>query len=318
MLLRAVAATLVVFGGAGAVHASPRQERLTEQQEAPTELESIDVTGRLLRDQVETFVRQAAAPPPGRVLARWHDALCIGVSNLEPQYAQFMIDRIAALGLELGLEPGEPGCRPNVMIIAASDADELARSLVDDDPIGFRPSVNATDLGSDALERFRSTDAPVRWWHVSLPVSVDTGDVAVALKGEKIVGRQGGWEPLTLIVRDASHLRANTRDDLQRVFVIIDVSKVGRVGFGALSDYVALVSLAQFKMDGDTSAYPTVLNLFNDGADRSAGLTQWDRDYLISLYNADRDRARLSQQVRQIYRGISDQRAAQADEATGH
>ena len=318
MLLRAVVAGLMLFGGAGAVDASPRQERPAAQEEAPAELGSIDVTGRLLRDQVETFVRQVAAPPPGRVLARWHDSLCIGVSNLEPHYAQFMIDRIAALGLDLGLEPGEPGCRPNVMIIAATDANELARSLVEDDPIGFRPSVNATDLGSDALERFQSTDAPVRWWHVSLPVGVETGEVAVALKGEEIVGREGGWEPLMLRVRDASRVRVNTRDDLQRVFIIIDVSKVGRVGFGALSDYVALVSLAQFQMDGDTSSFSTVLNLFDEGADRSAGLTQWDKDYLKSLYNAGRDRARLSQQARQIYNGISAEQATRIGEETDH
>lgn len=86
--------------------------------------------------------------------------------------------------------------------------------------------------------------------------------------------------------------------------------------FGALSDYVALVSLAQFQMDGDTSSFSTVLNLFDEGADRSAGLTQWDRDYLKSLYNADQDRARLSQQVRQVYSGVSGEQATRISEET--
>jgi len=191
------------------------------------------------------------------------------------------------------------------MVVAASDAPALARALVRDDPNGFRPARGSTDRGSAALDRFQSTDAPVRWWHVSLPVSVDTGDVAIHMDGE---------EAQTIAVRDASRLRANIRDDLARVIVIVDVTKVGTIGFGALSDYVAMIALAQVEPDADTSGYDTVLNLFAAGSDRSTGLTQWDKDYLISLYSARRDRARATQQTEDILRGMTGERDTRISE----
>lgn len=276
------------------------QSRAQQPEATPaTELGEIEVTGRRLKEEVQSFISEVAAPPRGRQLARWDRSICVGVSNLDARYAQFMIDRIAQRALEIGIDVEEPGCKPDIMIVVAADAPALARALVRDDPQGFRPARGSTDRGSAALDRFQSTDAPVRWWHVSLPVSVDTGDIAVHLDGE---------EPPTIAVRDASRLRSNIRDDLARVVVIVDVTKVGTIGFGALSDYVAMIALAQVEPDADTSPYDTVLNLFADGSDRSAGLTQWDKDYLKSLYTARRDRARSTQQTRDILRGMTGER----------
>lgn len=276
-------------------------------QQEPTNLGEIDVTGRRLKDEVQAFIGEVAAPPQGRQLARWDRSICVGVANMTPRYAQTMVDRISRTAIEIGLEVEEPGCKPDIMIVAAADAGDLAKALVRDDPNSFRPARASTDMGSAALERFQTTEAPVRWWHVSLTVSADTGDLAIRLDGE---------DPPTIAVRDASRLRANIRDDLARVIVILDVSKIGRIGFGALSDYVAMVSLAQIEPDAQTSSYDTVLNLFADDADPLAGLTQWDKDYLKSLYTARRDRARSTQQTEDILRGMTGERDTRTDEAT--
>jgi len=288
--------TMGCFSAAGAQDVGEGAAR----EQNPASLEDIEVTGRRLDEQVQSFIDEVAAPPRGRQLARWDRSICVGVANMDARYARTMVDRIARRAVEVGLDVEEPGCRPDIMIIAAADAGDLARALVRDDPTGFRPTRTSTDRGSAALERFQTTQAPVRWWHVSLPVSVDTGQVAVRLDGEET--------PPTIAVRDASRLRSNIRDDLARVIVIVDVSKVGRIGFGALSDYVAMVALAQVEPDADTSRYDTVLNLFSEGADRSAGLTQWDVDYLKSLYTARRDRARSTQQTQDILRGMTGER----------
>ncbi|MFN4297396.1 MAG: hypothetical protein ACK4FB_11195 [Brevundimonas sp.] len=269
-------------------------------QEAPGEPEAtqvapVTVEGRRLADQVRNFVGEVAAAPRGQQLARWDGRVCVGTVNLDPRYGQFMIDRVVQTAVSVGLESGEPGCRPDILIIATNDGDQLARSLVQDSPSGFRPARGGTDLGRAALRRFQNTDAPVRWWHVSLPVSVDTGEIAAALDGE---------EYTTISVRDASRLRSNTRDELRRVIIILDVSRIGVVSFGALSDYVAMIALAQVDPQADTSSYPSVLNLFNDLAEgaEAGGLTDWDRDYLTGLYRARDDRARSSQQEREIAR----------------
>lgn len=282
----------------------PAQDPGVRVEEPAVELGAVEVTGqRPVQDRAATFVEQVAAAPRGRGLGRWDSAICVGAANMSARYAQFMIDRVSAVALELGLEIGAPGCRPNIMIAAAADADDLAVALVRDDPNGFRPALNQTDLGSRALELFQTTDAPVRWWHVSLPVSVDTGDVAIRLNGE---------EAPAVRVRDVSRLRANVRDDLVRVVIILDTPRIGRISYGALSDYVALVALAQIEPSADTSAWPSILNLFNS-AEPPAGLTAWDRDYLQSLYAARRDRARPTQQAREIVSGMVDAQTRQPE-----
>lgn len=282
----------------------PQDRPAPPAQEPTADLGTVEVTGQgPIEDRAATFVEQVAAAPRGRGLGRWDRAVCVGAANMGARYAQAMIDRVSTVALELGLEIGEPGCTPNIMIAASSEPDQLAVALVDEDPNGFRPSLSQTDLGSRALERFKTTDAPVRWWHVSLPVSVDTGEIAIRLHGE---------DAPAVAVRDASRVRANVRDDLARVIIILDAPRIGRVSYRALSDYVALVSLAQIEPSADTSAWPSILNLFS-AAEPPTGLTEWDRNYLQSLYAARRDRARPSQQAREIVGGMVDARARERE-----
>jgi hypothetical protein len=285
--------------------ASPPAQDPVPVEDPAAELDTVEVTGqRPVEERAAAFVDRVAAPPRGRGLGRWDRTVCVGAANMNARYAQFMIDRVSSAALDLGLDIGEPGCTPNIMIAAAADADALAAALVRDNPDGFRPALSQTDLGSRALEIFQTTDAPVRWWHVSLPVGVDTGEVAIRLKGE---------EARSLAVRDASRLRSNVRDDLARVIIILDVSRIGQVSYGALSDYVTLVTLAQIEPSADASAWPSILNLFS-AAEPPTGLTEWDRDYLKSLYAASRDRARPAQQAREIVRGIVDARTHEPEE----
>lgn len=306
MTFQTIAAALMLMSALPAANELPQSQSPLSSTEGPANLGEVQVTGQRLREQVKSFIEEATAAPRGHGLARWNRPICLGVSNMDARYARFMIDRVTLIAHEVGLETEGPGCRPTIIVVAASDAEALAKALVDDDPTGFSPSVNATDLGNASLQRFQVTDAPVRWWHVSLPVTVDTGSIAVTLSGENqgpSIGSEGP-PPLIVGVRDPSRLRSNTREDLARVFIIIDVTKTGRIGFGALSDYVAMVALAQIKPDANTSRFDSVLNLFSDQGDRTTGLTQWDRDYLASLYAARVDRARPTQQREDLLRGM--------------
>lgn len=313
MWFQALGAALALLSGPLADPQASNSSFSASAQDDAVDLGEIEVVSdQLLREQVQAFTREALAPPPGRPLARWDRRVCVGVSNLDGRYARFMIDRVVTLANDLGLETGGPGCRPNIIIAAAADANELARGLVKDDAFSFRPAQSGASLGEAALARFQSTDAPVRWWHVSLPVTVDGGDIALGLLGDFEFGPEGP-QPLSVRVREVSRLRANTREDLQRATIIINTERVGSVGFGALSDYVAMVALAQMAPEADTSAYDTVLNLFRPGANRSAGLTQWDRDYLRALYAARRDYARPTQQSQAIASGVAEQRKPRQD-----
>src|SRR5262252_4633839 len=67
-----------------------------------------------LRVYIDKFLTQVAKPVTGRGYARWQRSVCVGVHNLENSAAQYVVDRISRQALELGLEPGEPGCTPQV------------------------------------------------------------------------------------------------------------------------------------------------------------------------------------------------------------
>lgn len=249
---------------------------------------------RQLRARVDAFIESNMAPPAGRPLARWNKPVCVGTAHLNPRYAQAVIDRVAERILEAGGDVSGPGCKVDVMIVGTDDGARTARELVKDDPQGYRPAHAATDRGREALQRFQEGDAPVRWWHVSLPVQVDTGEIAVRLDGE-------GYTVNT--VREASRLRSSVRDDLARVLVIVDFTKTSQVRMSALADYVAFIALAQVNPGGDLAGQDTILNLFNRPANFTE-MTRWDRDYLAALYRTAPNRLSLEAQTRDIAEGV--------------
>ena len=273
-------------------------------QDTPTSVEDIEVRAeasrQAQRQQVERFVEGAMTSPRGRPLARWNKEVCLSAMNFQPNYARALLDRIGVRMLQAGLDVKEEGCRPDVMIVATNDGKALARSIVSNNENGLRPSRANTDLGSAALRDFQEADRPIRWWHVSLPVSADTGDIAVRLDGE---------DPPTITVREASRLRSNTRDDLARIIIIVETSSLSGVVGTALADYLAFISMAQVDPDNDMSGYNTILNLL-DAPTEYLEMTTWDQDLLAGLYSVDTPRIRADQQLRDISSAVVRQREA--------
>ena len=273
----------MVFSGAllAAVLASGAQTHDAPATPPPVELQDITVEGRSTRQAAQQFVRRIATAPAGARLGRWNTPICVSVANLKAPYGQMLADRIGEVAHELRISVGEPGCSPNVLVIAGEDGPAMASALVEGWRLRFRPPINNTNMGVAALERFKTSAAPVRWWHISLPVSVDSGHLAV---------RDGGGEPPMVPSRNPSRMRSPLRYDLSGATVVIDMTKSSGVSLSALLDYVTMVVLAQVDPRADYSDQPTVLNLFND-PEGVTGMTDWDLAYLHALYEAEPDRA---------------------------
>jgi hypothetical protein len=267
----------------------------TAQQGQPAADDKVVVQGKSAEDAVRDFVAEVGVTPDGTNMARWGDTVCVGVYNLAPKYAQQMIDQVSLVGAAIGVEPGGPGCKANVLIMADVDGDALAARLVDDHIRKFLPpATDGADLGREALRKFKTSDAPVRWWHVGQTVLVDTGE-AIA-RGD------------TVRVRGAGRLRDNVRQDMSHIVIILDASRIGTVSFASLSDYVAMVALSQVDADADTREYSTVLNLFNtDTGARTARMTQWDLDYLTALYETAGDASSPGREANHIARKMLQQ-----------
>jgi len=265
------------------------QTNLQVPQTPPeTQLDEIVVTGGRLRAQAEAFVESVAAPPEGRKLATWRGSICVAAAGLAPEASQVMVDRILDWGHSLGLRVGAPGCRPNILIVFGEDGDQTARELVRTRPSDFDTGIAGMNGGRRALRAFQTSGRPVRWWHASLPLDPDTGDPLVRLRGEAPFSVRGEiTRPSDLgsfgqIVM-GSRLYDDSMDALQSLVVVVDAQALEQSSFGQLSDYVAMIALAQIEPDPRPAA-ASILNLFNDEGSHEPTLTSWDQAFLEALY----------------------------------
>lgn len=279
-----------------------------EGQDPPAStLEDVIVSGQTLQERAERFVDEIAQPVRQRGLARWDRPACFGVVNFDGHAARHIADQLVARADELGLPVGEIDCDPNVFVIGTVNAPDVARAWVARSPDVFRPGFSGAAARPSVLENFVSSDAAVRWWHVSIPTSFDifTGQTQPAV-------RLPGGPPPRIQIYSKSQQVSRVRDDLVKVMVLVDVDKLGPVTTDQLCDYLLMVAYAQIDPEADTARYETILNLFENAS--VPGLTDWDRSYLAALYEADPDRRvsagaqgdRLAEEVRRADPPLAD------------
>lgn len=255
----------------------------------------IVVTGRTA-EQAAAFVDTLAiAPGTAEQLGRWDRSICTSIAGLPARQGQFVADRIAQRAYAVGLTPGEAGCSANVSVIVTNDAQGTVRRMFERDPqiFSYRQESNVSTLGREAFDAFMSSDAPVRWWHVTDTVTAD----GINLNGDTSMG---GMSNTPMARSSGSRLHNEIRQDFNRVIIVVDSRRVGSVQLAALSDYIAMVALAQIDPAADTSRYPTILSLFKEGAQHPGAMTDWDTAYLDGLYHATRNAASVQQQRREI------------------
>lgn len=267
-----------------------------------TEVDSLTVTAKKApeKEAIEAFVSSVSDQTANRRLGRWDRKVCPGVMGLKNDYAQLMIDRIAATATEIGLEVGEPGCKANMIIIATAESDKLVRQMVKEHPDAFAKFDSGIRRSRKDLDAFVASEAPIRWWHVTARTSAD---------GQRYdIGQN-------VRVRDIGRLKGGTRDDFATVIIVLDVKRIGKLRFTSLADYIAMVGLAQVDPDAETTSVNSVLNLFSDraaGVEPVEAMTAWDKAYLKGLYEARRDVRRGEAQEDDIARTMSDELAGKA------
>jgi len=252
--------------------------------------------------RARAFVDQISLSSVGNErLPRWDSEICVGAVGLGATEAQALVDRISARAASVGLRPGAPGCRANVMVIYAPDSDTLTRQIVDGrrDLLGFYGDEGQATAGREAMEDFASRSRPIRWWHVSdtgagsirpdaarSRRSADRSTALAASSGNPNAGR-GTLDDLDgadAVRVSGSHAREAARNDLSYALIIVDAQRVAGVPASAWMDYVALVALAQLDPDARPADFPTILNLFSAPQSAPTTLTAWDVAYLEGLY----------------------------------
>lgn len=266
-----------------------------------TVIDDVEVTAHPLRSQVTSFLDEISLPEVSLKVARWQDQVCVGVVNIRGQSAQLIADRVSQVAVNLGLNAGEPGCRPNIMIFGVPDGAAFAAGMVELRPRVFNPGGQGMVRTQRSLERFKTTDAAIRWWHVAEPVDGRSGRRASRLPGEdapQVSGR-------------ASRLTTEIRNDLAFAVIILDLSKLEGLNLRQISDFTAMVAFSQIDLDADFAGYDSILSLMENST--VAGLTEWDQAYLQALYTARLSQLHKGQQQGEIARLMAQRRREQSE-----
>lgn len=274
--------------------------------DTPTDLDDVQVVGRPLDTMIRSFVSEVAAPNRYRGIARWESNICIGVANLRAEPAQYLVDRISTVAENVGLNPGAPGCSPNVIIVASDKPDEITQAMVEERHRAFRMGGTGMDRGGDAFEDFIQSDRPVRWWQVSMPVDSETGKRAARIDGDCQAPCNLPIDYAPIInVAAASRLNQQVVDTIIRTVIVLDMNKIEGLSTLQLADYIAMITLAQINPDAETNRYASILNVFDD-PETVETLTNWDLAYLDGLYSAERNRIDLRANRSEIVSSIQD------------
>lgn len=294
-------AAVLLAGGVSIPPPVLAQEPLSD----PATVDDVVVTGQRLEEAVRQYVETLSAPARTRGLARWDSSVCVDVINLQPVIQSEIAGRIREVATALGIPVEADGCDPNVVVMGADNGPDLANAIVDRfHSRFFRFGYTRSNPGAAALEHFRRSDAPVRWWHVSLPVHAITGAPMIRLPGAAPVdlpcySRSTATKDLSVAALGGSRTGRSCNaitDRIVGLWIVVDVNAASGLSSAQLADYLAFVTMAQVDPEGDMTAFDTVLNLFQTPEDVT-GITAWDETYLLSLYTGDNERLEAPEQA---------------------
>ncbi len=264
----------------------------------------IVVTGERLHEMVRSFVTEVAVAPQAEdQIARWDRRVCTRLAGMPQRQAQFIVDRIAQRAHQVDLEPGGPGCQVNVLVFVTPDSNRLAAAFMQEYRVvldGGREA-NMITAGDEMLTDFVETPRPVRWWHVMQTVAEN----GVIVRNTRPMYRAGNLTGVSVVRIGglAGRTERPTRQDFNRVVIIVDATMADGVRLDALGDYIAMTALAQLDPKTDTSPYNSILNLFNASTPaKPAAMTEWDEAYLQGLYSMRRNATGSDRQQADIVR----------------
>ena len=224
---------------------------------------------------MSAFVSAISIATTNEALARWENPtfICPLVGGLPRDEGEFILARLSSIALAAGAPLGPAHCKPNFYVIITSEPDALLKAWNQRDTTMF-----GDDAGATRIKKFLHAPIPIRVWYNAKLYASDGTPLTVAVDG----AFQG-----FLVNRNAMGFRL-TRDevrDLTSVVVLLDARRLKGVTFGQLSAYIAMVALAESRLDAHLSEAPSILQLFTtSGRTPPPGLSPWEQAFLKALY----------------------------------
>ena len=209
-----------------------------------------------LRLQIDQFVKATVAQHAGESLARWNTPVCPLVAGLPRDQGEFVLQRLSQSVRNAGAPLAPENCKANFFILVSSQADEILEALRKK-----RPGLFDTHNGLGPLQHFLRTERPVRVWQNWQNEGDDAGGLIIA---EAFIGVSGGASmggpsaparlpPRWPIGRPPGCLTrvlpAAPCDPFHTAIIIVDLARIKSGNLEQLSDYFAMVGLAEINLD---------------------------------------------------------------------
>lgn len=204
-------------------------------------------------------------------LARFQDPICPGIVGLRTDAAEQMVGRIRETIHALGLRLADEGdCRANLLVAVLADGGAFIDNLEREKSYLF------AEMNREEAAALTNATGPVR---ALLRVRARTRDGMPIARREDLTSL-----PETTMWMAHSKVYTATRNDILSALVMFDRAAVSGLSVIQLADYATFRALAH-TLPQNTAARPdSILALFEDGGERPAGLTEFDRTYLAALY----------------------------------
>jgi hypothetical protein len=251
---------------------------------APAGLDEITVIApkpptaeQIAGENVMTFIRSHSKPvehSTGLVsLGRWKGAVCVKTEGLSQAFNDFVSARVQAIALAVRVpqETRSP-CVPNVLVIFTTEPQRLM-----DDVANRRPQLLGFHYVSQ-VPKIKTVDRPIQAWHVTATlggIDLVVDDIWTPMPSSEFGAGQTG-----------SRITTGLSSFIVFTLVVVDTNKVTGYGIGSISDYIAMVTLAQIRLADGCGRLPSILDLMAAACapPRSDAITGGDIAYLKALY----------------------------------
>jgi hypothetical protein len=263
--------------------------------------EHVIVTATKLQDQIHSFVRSYAAPSPAiGKLARWRDPICPVAAGMSDALAATVVKRVREIAAMVGAPVGSSSCHGNIDIVFTYSPQILLNDVRAHHPVllGYHDVAQETDLAT-----VRHT---VQSWYATQTADVggsrEVDDKQTHAYTQMSIYVPNGYQrgslqtsvpvefdvPAQTKLVTGNHMSDGLSSELFHVIVTVNAGKIGDGQIAGITDYVAMLALAQTTAFETCQGMSSVTGIVTDNCPTtSQSITITDLAYLRALYKTD-------------------------------
>jgi hypothetical protein len=211
-----------------------------------------------IQHDVDQFISSAMMHYWDRPLLRWNSPVCPLVAGLSRDQGEFILRRLSQVIRDAGAPLAPEKCKANFLVLVSSEPEALLRKLRKKSPRMFDDHD-----GEGTIQHFLRTQRPIRVWYNWSYSEADSAafSTAASISGTNSPSAAGAG--YTVVRSPNSRLGYGAGRSIVDAIVVVDLPSVKEVNFGQLTDYVAMIGLAEINLDKTIVNAPTVLHLFD-------------------------------------------------------